>query len=106
MKDVDTRTTRVVLQLLILCVALTLLGFAFCFGMAYGLSLAPEVPKSTCARPTDPSCPCVDYAVSIPNPGWGFATCRADQVGTVTPSSTHDGPASLACACAPRGTPE
>lgn len=41
--------------------------------------------------------PCSPRAATVPGPGWGFATCRPDQVGEVVFSSA--GQAVLNCVC-------
>lgn len=41
--------------------------------------------------------PCSPRAATVPGPGWGFATCRPDQVGEVVFSPS--GQAVLNCVC-------
>ena len=52
---------------------------------AGGCSEPVFIPCGSVERPLSlhPECPCADYAVTVPDAGWGTATCRTDQRGEV-----------------------
>lgn len=69
---------------------------AFAAGAVAAWMLVTPAAPATAGLDVDLE-PCSPRAATVPGPGWGFATCRPDQVGEVMFSPA--GQAVLNCVC-------